>query len=58
MSNITKKAMAQSLKKMLLVKDLDKITIIDITNACEINRQTFYYHFKDIYDLLEWIFAN
>ena len=58
MSNITKKAMAQSLKKMLLVKDLDKITITDITNDCGINRQTFYYHFKDIYDLLEWIFAN
>ena len=46
------------LKKMLLVKDLDKITITDITNDCEMNRQTFYYHFKDIYDLLEWIFAN
>ena len=58
MSNITKRAMAQSLKKMLQIKDLDKITITDITNDCGINRQTFYYHFKDIYDLLEWIFAN
>ena len=58
LSNITKRAMAQSLKKMLLVKELDKITITDITNDCGINRQTFYYHFKDIYDLLEWIFAN
>ena len=58
MSNITKIAMAQSLKRMLLIKDLDKITISDITNDCGINRQTFYYHFKDIYDLLEWIFAN
>ena len=58
MSNITKRAMAQSLKKMLQIKDLDKITITDITNDCGINRQTFYYHFKDIYDLLEWIFEN
>ena len=58
MSNITKIAMAQSLKRMLLIKDLDKITISDITNDCGINRQTFYYHFKDIYDLLEWIFAT
>ena len=58
MSNITKIAMAQSLKRMLLIKDLDKITISDITNDCGINRQTFYYHFKDIYDLLEWIFTN
>ena len=38
MSNITKRAMAQSLKKMLLVKDIDKITITDITNDCGINR--------------------
>lgn len=41
MSNITKIAMAQSLKRMLLIKDLDKITISDITNDCGINRQTF-----------------
>lgn len=58
MSNITKIAMAQSLKRMLLIKDLDKITISDITNDCGINRQTFYYHFKDIYDLLEWVYTN
>lgn len=38
MSNITKIAMAQSLKRMLLIKDLDKITISDITNDCGINR--------------------
>lgn len=50
--------MAQSLKRMLLIKDLDKITISDITNDCGINRQTFYYHFKDIYDLLEWVYTN
>ena len=55
MSNITKIAMAQSLKRMLLIKDLDKITISDITNDCGINRQTFYYHFQDIRDLIEWI---
>lgn len=38
--------MAQSLKKILVVKELDKITITDITNDCGINRQTFYYHLK------------
>ena len=52
MSNITKIAMAQSLKRMLLIKDLDKITISDIKNDCVINIKTFYYHFKDIYYLL------
>ena len=55
MTNITKRAMAQSLKKILVVKELDKITI---TKVCFIIRDTFYYDFKDIYDLLEWIFAN
>ena len=55
MSDITKRAMAQSLKKFLRKKDLDKITINDITSDCGVNRQTFYYHFQDIRDLVEWI---
>ena len=58
MSQITKKALAQSLKNLLLKKPLNKITINDITDDCGINRMTFYYHFKDIYDLLEWIYTN
>ena len=31
------------------------ITVNDIANKCDINRQTFYYHFQDIRDLIEWI---
>lgn len=54
MSNITKRALEQSLKNLLLQKPLNKITINDITEDCGINRMTFYYHFKDIYDLVEW----
>ena len=54
MSEITKRALEQSLKNLLLQKSLNKITISDITNDCGINRMTFYYHFKDIYDLIEW----
>ena len=54
MSQITKRALESSLKKMLLKKPVDKITITDITDDCGINRMTFYYHFKDIYDLIEW----
>ena len=54
MSQITKKALAPSLKNLLLKKPLNKITINDITDDCGINRMTFYYHFKDIYDLAEW----
>ena len=54
MSEITKRAFASSLKKMLAKRPLEKIRVIDITEDCGVNRQTFYYHFKDIYDLAEW----
>lgn len=54
MSQITKRALEASLKNLLLKKPLDKITITDIAEDCGINRMTFYYHFKDIYDLVEW----
>lgn len=54
MSQITKRALEASLKNLLLKKPLDKITINDIAEDCGINRMTFYYHFKDIYDLIEW----
>lgn len=54
MSEVTKRALEQSLKNLLLKKPLTKITINDITEDCGINRMTFYYHFKDIYDLVEW----
>ena len=51
MSEITKRALEASLKNLLLQKPLNKITINDIAEDCGINRMTFYYHFKDIYDL-------
>lgn len=54
MSQTTKRALEASLKNLLLLKPLDKITINDIAEDCGINRMTFYYHFKDIYDLVEW----
>ena len=54
MPNATKVALEESLKRLLLKKPLDKITITDITTDCGISRMAFYYHFKDIYDLVEW----
>lgn len=53
-SQLTKRALEESLKRLLLTKPLNKITIADITNDCGISRMTFYYHFQDIYDLVEW----
>lgn len=58
MSIRTKQAMENSLKKILQKKPLDKITISDITDDCGISRMTFYYHFKDIYDLVDWACLN
>lgn len=53
MSDITKKALRNSLRNLLQKKALNKITVSDITNDCGVNRMTFYYHFHDIYDLVE-----
>ncbi len=54
-TNTTKTALAESLKKLVLKKRLEKITINDLTADCGISRMAFYYHFKDIYDLVEWV---
>ena len=54
MANTTKLALEASLKELLRTKTIDKITINDLTEHCGISRMTFYYHFKDIYDLVEW----
>lgn len=47
-SQVTKRALEQSLKNLLLKKPLTKITINDIAEDCGINRMTFYYHFKPL----------
>lgn len=58
MSSLTTQALAASLEKLLTKKTLDKITVKDITDDCGVNRQTFYYHFHDVYELVEWIFEK
>jgi probable dihydroxyacetone kinase regulator len=58
MSDITKQALAQSLKNLMNTTPLAKITVNNIVKVCNVNRRTFYYHFQDIYALLEWIFKN
>lgn len=53
-TNDMKRKISQAYKELLSKKDSDKITVKDLISACEISRQTFYYHFKDIMDVLEW----
>lgn len=58
MSNTTKRMLSLSLKKLLAKTTLDNITIQDITDDAEVSRKTFYYHFQDIYALLEWTLSE
>ena len=55
-SQITKKALALSIKKLMETIPLSKISIRKIVESCGVNRQTFYYHFKDKFDLVNWIY--
>ena len=54
-SALTKRLIADGFKAVMDKKSFDKITIADITDQCGLNRQTFYYHFQDKYELLNWI---
>lgn len=51
-SNITKRALAHALKELMEEKNFSKISVADICEKCDMNRKSFYYHFKDKYDLV------
>lgn len=53
MASFTKKAICQSFIKLLSERPIDKITVKDIVDDCGIARNTFYYHYQDIYQVLE-----
>lgn len=55
-SGITKNALSAALKALMCEKPLAKISVGDICVRCGMNRKSFYYHFKDKYDLVNWIF--
>lgn len=54
MSPFTKNAILEAFTELLKHKSFSKITIQDITDRCGIARMTFYYHFSDIYEMIEW----
>ncbi|MDF2567246.1 MAG: TetR/AcrR family transcriptional regulator [Oscillospiraceae bacterium] len=51
----TKAILRKTLTKLLMEKDLKDISVLELTDAADINRGTFYLHYKDIYDLFEQI---
>ena len=57
-TTLSKEAIINSFKQLMRKKSFDKISISDITNNCYLNRQTFYYHFQDKYELMNYIYYN
>lgn len=55
-SNITKRALATALKELMAEVPFEKINVAHICEKCDMNRKSFYYHFRDKYDLVNWIF--
>ena len=53
-----KSVIADTFSEMLEKEDIDKITVTKLIAECHISRQTFYYHFKNIMDVLEWTFRR
>jgi AcrR family transcriptional regulator len=51
----TKRKIADCVKQLMRKKEIRKITIQDIMDGTHMSRQSFYYHFRDIYDVIEWI---
>ncbi|MBQ3105761.1 MAG: TetR family transcriptional regulator [Lachnospiraceae bacterium] len=51
----TKQAIADAFRLLMVKKEFDKITVKDISDVCGIARQSFYYHFQNTLDLVEWI---
>lgn len=52
----TKIILADALRSLMKKKTFDKITIKEIVEECGFNRQTFYYHFQDVFALVEWMY--
>lgn len=57
-TEITKAALGAGLKELMTRKKLSQITIKDISTKCGVSRNAFYYHFRDKYDLIHWIFYS
>lgn len=49
-----KAMIADTFVSMAKEKNIDKITVKDLVETCHISRQTFYYHFQDMMDVIQW----
>ncbi len=58
MSKFTKNAITDAFIELISERPLDKITVKDVVNKCGVNRNTFYYYYRDIYELVEDVFET
>ena len=58
MKDRTKLALAKALQDILRTKTLDDVRVSELCTRCDLQRQSFYYHFRDKYDLVAWIFLQ
>ena len=58
MKDRTKLALAKALQELLNTKTLDEVRVSELCNRCNLQRQSFYYHFQDKFDLVAWIFMQ
>ena len=57
-TNKTKELLAQSLTELMVTTPLEKISVNDIVEHAGVGRNTFYYHFEDKFDLVNWYFQS
>ena len=58
MSKETKQLIAETFVELSRQKSIDKVTVKDVVEACHVSRQTFYYHFQDLTDVMEWMLSQ
>ena len=52
--NRTRQGLENALRELLKRKPLDQLRVRELTELCGLRRQSFYYHFRDVYELFDW----
>ena len=55
-ATMTRRAIAAGLKELMETRSFESLSVGDIARQCGVSRNTFYYHFRDKYDLISWVF--
>ncbi len=58
MRHSAKVIIVNTFRQLIQIKSIDKITVTEICEIAEINRQTFYNHFTDLFDIFKFLFRQ